>query len=319
MTDKLEVWPPLPVPEWQATRDTLHMCTQIVGKIRLALSPKMNHWWEVPFYLTARGLTTSPIPNGTETFEILFDLIEHKVLIETSAGATKTVPLAARPVAEFYAELMSQLRSLGITVKIWTLPSEVPNPVHFDQDRIHSAYDPVYAQRFWRVLVSADSVFKEFRARFIGKSSAVHFFWGSFDLAVTRFSGRRAPERPGADSITREAYSHEVISVGFWPGTGEIDATFYAYAAPEPQGFAQAAILPAAAFYNTQLSEFFLPYEKVRQAASQRESLLSFCQSTYDAGATLGNWKRQELERGSPSERSPGTSEIGGKMSADSD
>src|SRR6202790_175449 len=290
MTDKLEAWPPLPIADWQATRDTLHMCTQIVGKIRLALSPKMNHWWEVPFYLTARGLTTSPIPYGTETFEILFDFIDHQVLIETSAGATKTVPLAARPVADFYAEIMSQLNSLGITVKIWTQPSEVPSPVHFDQDRIHSAYDPAYAQRFWRVLVSVDSVFKEFRARFLGKSSPVHFFWGSFDLAVTRFSGRRAPERPGADTITREAYSHEVISVGWWLGGRAVEGpAFYCSAAPEPAALPQQNVQPESAFYHPDLKEFILMYDDVRTAASPKTALMEFLQSTYAAAADCGS------------------------------
>ena len=302
-------WPPLPIAEWQDTRDTLHMYTQIVGKVRLMLSPRVNHWWEVALYVTARGLTTSPIPYDAGIFEIQFDFIDHQVIVQTNAGAVKRIALAPRAVADFYDELMSTLRNLGIAVKIWTLPSEVPNPVHFDQDRVHAAYDPAYANRFWRVLVSADTVFQEFRARFIGKSSPVHFFWGSFDLAVTRFSGRRAPERPGADSITREAYSHEVISAGFWPGTGEIDAVFYAYAAPEPAGFSKANISPSAAFYNTQLSEFFLPYEKVRQAASPRETLLAFLESTYDAGATLGNWNRKEIERITPAGRSPGTPE----------
>jgi hypothetical protein len=304
-----EAWPPLPVAEWQDTRDTLHMYTQIVGKIRLVLSPRVNHWWEVPLYVTARGLTTSPIPYDAGVFEIQFDFIEHRLIVQTSAGAVKTIALAPVPVAEFYEELMSTLRNLGIAVKMWTLPCEVPNPIHFEQDRVHSAYDPEYAHRFWRALVSTDTVFKEFRARFLGKSSPVHFFWGSFDMAVTRFSGRRAPERPGADSITREAYSHEVISGGFWPGTGEIDATYYAYAAPEPPGFSKAAILPDGAFYNTQLSEFFLPYEAVRKAASPRDALLAFLESTYEAGASLGNWDRKEIERTPPASRPPVSSE----------
>ena len=311
-----EAWPPLPVAEWQDTRDTLHMYTQIVGKIRLLLSPKVNHWWEVPLYVTARGLTTSPIPYDAGIFEIQFDFIEHRLIVQTSAGAVKTIPLAPIPVAEFYEQLMSTLRNLGIGVKMWTLPCEVPNPIHFEQDRVHSAYDPEYAHRFWHVLVSTDTVFKEFRARFLGKSSPVHFFWGSFDMAVTRFSGRRAPERPGADSITREAYSHEVISGGFWPGTGEIDATYYAYAAPEPLGFSKAVILPAGAFYNTQLSEFFLPYEVVRKAASPRDALLAFLESTYEAGAALGNWDRKEIERMPAASQSSVTSENRGTMRA---
>jgi len=293
-------WPTLPIVEWQPTRDTLHMWTQIVGKIRLALSPYENHWWEVPLYVGARGLTTSPIPVDGGVFEIEFDFIEHLLTICTSSGAIGTLPLAPRSVADFYAEVMALLGSLGISVKIWPMPVEIPDPVRFDQDRVHASYDPEFAGRFWRALVSADSVLKEFRGRFIGKSSPVHFFWGSFDLAVTRFSGRRAPERLGADAVTREAYSHEVISAGFWPGTGDIDAVFYAYAAPEPPGFSKTSISPPAAFYSSRLSEFLLPYEAVRMSASPREALLSFSQSTYDAGANLGNWDRQALEREPP-------------------
>lgn len=290
-------WPELRLKAWNDTRDTLHMWTQIVGKIRLALSPRVNHWWEVPLYVNARGLTTSPIPYDAGIFEILFDFIDHQLLIQTSGGAVKTMNLAPRSVADFYAELMATVRSMGIPVKIWPVPSEIPNPIRFDQDRTHASYDPEYANRFWRVLVSVDTVFKEFRSRFIGKDSPVHFFWGSFDMAVTRFSGRPAPERPGADTITREAYSHEVISGGFWPGTGEMDAVFYAYAAPEPPGFSKATVRPSAAFYSTQMSEFFLIYEDVRKATSPREVLLDFLQSTYEAGATLGNWDRATLER----------------------
>jgi hypothetical protein len=290
-------WPPLPLAEWQDTRDTLHMWTQIVGKIRLALSPRVNHWWEVPLYVTARGLTTSPIPYDTGVVELQFDFLAHTLSVQTSTGEVKTIPLAPRSVAEFYKELMATLDTMGIAVKIWPMPVEIPNPIRFEQDRIHASYDPEYANRFWRVLVSADTIFKEFRARFLGKSSPVHFFWGSFDLAVTRFSGRRAPERPGADLITREAYSHEVISGGFWPGTGDTDATFYCYAAPEPPGFSKASVLPGAAFYSTQFSEFLLPYEEVLTGSSPKETLLSFLQSTYDAGATLGNWDRKMLER----------------------
>jgi hypothetical protein len=293
-------WPALPIAEWQPTRDTLHMWMQIVGKIRLALSPYVNHWWEVPLYVSARGLTTSPIPADGGVFEIDFDFIEHLLIVRTNTGAIKTLPLAPRSVADFYAEVMELLASLGIRVKIWPVPVEIPDPIRFDQDRAHASYDPEYAGRFWRVLVSADSIFKEFRGRFIGKSSPVHFFWGSFDLAVTRFSGRRAPERLGADSITREAYSHEVISAGFWPGTGDVDAVFYAYAAPEPPGFAKASISPSGAFYSTRFSEFMLPYEAVRNASAPREMVLSFLQSTYDAGAILGNWDRQSLERQPP-------------------
>jgi hypothetical protein len=292
-----DAWPTLPLKAWVETRDTLHMWTQIVGKIRLATMPRINHWWEVPLYVNARGLTTSPMPYDEGIFEIQFDFIEHKLSIQTSAGASKTIPLAPRPVADFYSEVMSTLQSLGIDTKIWPMPVEIPNPIRFDQDRIHASYDPEYANRFWRVLVSTEKVFTEFRARFLGKSSPVHFFWGSFDLAVTRFSGRPAPERPGADPITREAYSHEVISAGFWPGTGDTDAVFYAYAAPEPAGFSKATVLPSAAFYTAQFSEFLLMYEDVRKASSPRIALLEFLQSSYEAGATLGAWDRSALER----------------------
>jgi hypothetical protein len=291
-------WPELPLEAWQDTYATLHMWTQIVGKVRLALSPHMNHWWDVPLYVSARGLTTSAIPYGDGIFEVRFDFIDHTLIIERSWGTSKTLGLKPQSVAEFYAEFMSALRSLGIEVKIWTMPCEVPNPVRFESDRQHAAYDREYARRFWKVLVLCDMIFKEFRAGFIGKDSPVHFFWGSFDLCVTRFSGRRAPERPGADAITREAYSHEVISAGFWPGGGDVKgAAFYAYAAPEPPGFAEQKVKPAAAFYHPVMKEFLLMYDDVRQAASPREALLSFLQSTYEAGANLAHWERRELER----------------------
>jgi hypothetical protein len=294
----LNAWPELPLEAWQGTYATLHMWTQIVGKVRLALSPRVNHWWEVPLYVTARGLTTSAIPYGDGIFEIQFDFIEHELVIQTSWGTSKTMELEPRSVAEFYAEFMSALRSLGIEVKISTLPCEVPNPVRFERDTQHASYDREYAHRLWQVLVLCDTIFKEFRAGFIGKDSPVHFFWGSFDLCVTRFSGRRAPERPGADSITREAYSHEVISAGFWPGGGDVKgAAFYVYAAPEPPGFAEQKVKPAAAFYHPGMKEFLLMYDDVRGAASPREALLSFLQSTYDAGAKLARWDRKELER----------------------
>ena len=296
--DPSEDWPALPLSAWADMYATLHMWTQIVGKVRLALSPHVNHWWEVPLYVSARGLTTSPIPYGKGVFEIEFDFIDHKLNVITSGGETRTIRLESRAVADFYAEFMIMLRSLGIEVSIRNMPQEVPGPIPFDQDRVHAAYDPQYAHSFWRILVTVDSIFKEFRSRFVGKSSPVHFFWGSFDLAVTRFSGRRAPERPGADRITREAYSHEVISVGFWPGGGDIKgAAFYAYAAPQPAGFAEHPVRPAPAFYNKQLGEFLLMYDDVRTAESPRNALLEFCQSTYEAGANLGNWDRRELER----------------------
>jgi hypothetical protein len=291
-------WPELPLDAWQDTYATLHMWTQIVGKVRLALSPLVNHWWEVALYVSARGLTTSPIPYGDGIFEVQFDFIEHVLLIQTSWGSEKRLPLKPQTVAAFYAEFMSALHSLGIEVKIWSMPVEVPNPVRFENDTQHASYDPEYAHRFWQILTLCDTVFKEFRSRFIGKDSPVHFFWGSFDLCVTRFSGRRAPERVGADPVTREAYSHEVISAGFWPGGGEVKgAAFYAYAAPEPAGFSEQEIEPAAAFYHPQMKEFLLMYDDVRRAASPREALLSFLQSTYDAGANLAHWNRKELER----------------------
>jgi hypothetical protein len=293
-----ESWPALPLAEWADTYATLHMWSQIIGKVRLALSPRVNHWWEVPLYVSGRGLTTSPIPYDKEIFEIQFDFIDHKLDIITAGGEIRSMRLAPRAVADFYSEFMSMLHALGINVKIWPMPSEVPNPIRLDQDRTHSSYDPEYAHRFWRILVTIDSVFKEFRARFIGKVSPVHFFWGSFDFAVTRFSGRRAPERVGADAITREAYSHEAISVGFWPGGGEMkEAAFYAYAAPEPAGFGDRTVRPAKAFYNKQMSEFFLMYDDVRMADAPRQALLEFCQSTYEAGADLGKWDRASLER----------------------
>jgi len=275
------------------------MWTQIVGKVRLALSPRINHWWEVPLYVNARGLTTSAIPYNDGDFDVQFDFIDHKLIIRASWGASKTLALKAQSVADFYAEFMAALRSLGIEVKIWTMPVEVPNPVRFTSDMQHASYNPEYAHRFWQILVLCDDVFKEFRAGFIGKNSPVHFFWGSFDFCVTRFSGRRAPERVGADAVTREAYSHEVISAGFWPGAGDIKgAAFYAYAAPEPAGLGEQRVQPAAAFYHPQLHEFLLMYDDVRRASSPREALLSFLQSTYEAGANLAHWDRKELERG---------------------
>jgi hypothetical protein len=296
--DRPECWPSLPLESWDDTRATLHMWTQIVGKVRLALTPLVNHWWNVPLYVTARGLTTSLIPYGERSFELRFDFLKHQLVLETSDAAVRALPLAPRPVADFYQEFMSMLRAEGINVKIWHMPVEIPNPIPFDQDRVHASYDPKSVEKFWRILVSVDAIFKQFRSRFIGKSSPVHFFWGSFDLAVTRFSGRRAPERPGADMMTREAYSHEVSSVGFWPGTsGMSDAAFYSYAAPEPNGFKQAPSQPAAAGYNSTLGEFLLPYEDVRKAESPSTSLLQFCQSTYEAAANLGKWDRVALER----------------------
>jgi hypothetical protein len=291
-------WPELPLEAWQDSFATLHMWTQIVGKVRLALSPRVNHWWEVPLYLNARGLTTSAIPYGDGIFEVQFDFIDHTLTIQTSWNSSKSIALKPQSVAVFYSAFMAALKSLGIEVKVWPIPVEVPNPVPFETDTQHASYDPEYAHRFWQILILCDIVFKEFRAGFVGKNSPVHFFWGSFDLAVTRFSGHRAPPRPEADSITREAYSHEEISAGFWPGGGEIKGpAFYAYAAPEPPGFSQQPVQPPASFYHPQLREFLLMYDEVRLSASPRETLLSFLESTYEAAANLAHWDRKELER----------------------
>ena len=297
-----DVWPSLPLDAWQNTYATLHMWTQVVGKIRLALAPKINHWWQVPLYVTSRGLTTSPIPYGTRTFQVDFDFRDHRLCIETSDGDRRSFALVPRSVAAFYQETMAALRSLDLEVTIWTTPVEVPDPVPFEQDDEHAAYDPEYAQRFWRILVQADRVFTQFRSRFLGKVSPVHFFWGSFDLAVTRFSGRPAPRHPGApsvaDFVTREAYSHEVSSCGFWPGGGGIDApVFYAYAYPEPDGFAEYPIQPREAYYSQDLREFLLPYDVVRTADTPDDVLLAFLQSAYEAAANLGKWDRAALER----------------------
>jgi hypothetical protein len=274
------------------------MWTQMVGKVRLRLTPLVNHWWNVPLYVSARGLSTSLIPYGERGFELWLDFIGHQLVLETSDGMSKSLALKPESVAEFYQELMEMLRSAGIEVKIWRMPVEISNPIPFDQDRVHASYDPVSVEKFWRILLSVAAVFTQFRAGFVGKSSPVHFFWGSFDLAVSRFSGRLAPERPGADYITREAYSHEVSSVGFWPGGGDIkDAAFYSYTSPEPQGFKEARVRPASAYYQKQISEFLLMYEDVRKSESPTAALLDFCQSTYDAGASLGGWDRKALER----------------------
>jgi Family of unknown function (DUF5996) len=296
--DQPECWPTLALDSWKDTYATLHMWTQIVGKVRLRLTPVVNHWWNVPLYVTARGLTTSRIAYGERAFELWFDFIQHQLVLDTSDGLRKTLPLEPCSVAEFYQKFMELLRSAQIEVKIWKMPVEIPNPIPFDQNRVHASYDRVSVEKFWRILLTVDAVFNLFRAGFIGKSSPVHFFWGSFDLAVTRFSGRRAPERPGIDAMTREAYSHEVSSVGFWPGSGNVQgAAFYSYAAPEPQGFKDQRVRPDAAFYDRQLGEFLLIYDDVRKAHSPTATVLEFCQSTYEAAATLGNWDRTALER----------------------
>lgn len=296
--ESTERWPALPFEAWKDTCETLHMWTQIVGKVRMALSPFVNHWWHVTLYVAPRGLTTSPIPYRGGTFDVDFDFIEHTLFIRTSEGTSKALPLLPRSVADFYREFMACLRVLGIEVTINTLPSEVQHPIHCDQDEVHASYDPVYAQHFWRILVQIDQVFKEFRAPFLGKCSPVHFFWGSFDLAVTRFSGRRAPERPGADRITREAYSHEVISCGFWPGEDTFkEPAFYSYTVSAPPGLKEAPIRPSTAWYSPDKGEFLLRYRDVSSADSPEQVLLDFCQSTYEAGANLARWDREALER----------------------
>jgi Family of unknown function (DUF5996) len=298
--------PALPLASWKDTLATVHMWTQIVGKVRLKLCPLVNHWWNVPFYLTARGMTTSAMPYQratsqetiSGTIEVRFDFIDHKLFLETSEGRTVVMALEPQSVAEFYKKFMAALAEVGVTIQIWTTPCEIPDPIPFEKDRVHAAYDAEAVNKFWRILAWVDQILKEFRAGFLGKVSPVHFFWGSFDLAVTRFSGRRAPDRPGADAMTREAYSHEVSSAGFWPGGGDIAGpAFYSYAAPEPLGFAERKVRPQAAFYHPQLKEFLLMYDDVRTAESPKAALLEFLQSTYDAAADAGKWDRKALER----------------------
>jgi hypothetical protein len=293
-----EALPALPFDSWKNTLGTLHMWAQMVGKVRLKLCPLVNHWWNVPFYVTARGMTTSSMPYEQRAIEAQFDFIDHRLSIESSDGRAVAMALAPQSVAEFYKTFMAALGELGVNVPIWTVPCELPNPTPFEQDYAHASYDAEAAHKFWRIIVWVDEIFKEFRGGFQGKASPVHFFWGSFDLAVTRFSGRPAPERPGADTITREAYSHEVSSAGFWPGGGDIKGpAFYSYAAPEPPGFAEARVGPQTAFYHPQMKEFLLMYDDVRAAASPKAALMEFLQSTYDAAADLGKWDRKSLER----------------------
>jgi hypothetical protein len=299
-----QAWPELRGQEFHDTIATLQLWTQIVGKIRLVKTPWLNHSWQVTLYVTARGLTSSPIADGEHTFQIDFDFIDQKLVVETSEGARVQLPLRAQSVADFHDGLMSTLEQLGLPVKIHELPNEMPDPVvRFDEDRRPRVYDPALAHAFWRALVQVDRVFRQFRSGFIGKCSPVHYFWGGADLAVTRFSGRRAPPHKGGiphlpDEVTREAYSHEVSSAGFWPGGlgGVDDPVFYSYAYPEPPGFSEARVQPAAAYYNKELGEFILPYEVVRSAQAPDEVLLAFLDSTYQAAARAGGWDREALE-----------------------
>jgi Family of unknown function (DUF5996) len=292
----------LPTAAWRETYATLHLWTQIVGKIRLERAPWLNHSWNVALYVTARGLTTSPIPDGVRTFQIDFDLIDHHLRISTSDGAQKQFALAGQSVASFYAAVMAELAELGIHVAIDEMPNELPDPIRFSEDRKHASYDPDAVRRFLQILVNVDRVFNQFRTGFLGKASPVHFFWGSFDLAVTRFSGRRAPRHPGgvphlSDEVACEAYSHEVSSAGFWPGSGAIDyPAFYCYAYPEPPGFRATKVKPQAAFFSEALGEFILPYDAVRTAAVPDQALLAFLQSTYEAAAIAAKWDRDALE-----------------------
>lgn len=298
-----EDWPALPFSEWADSCATLHLWTQIVGKIRLALTPTVNHWWNVPLYVTSRGLTTSLMFHGARGFQIDFDFIDHRLKIQTSLGDRETVVLAPRSVADFHGELMGRLRGLGLETPIWTMPVEIADAIPFERDNEHAAYDADYVNRFWRTLLQVDRLLKLFRSRFIGKVSPVHFFWGSFDMAVSRFSGRSAPELNSASPnlgawVMREAYSHEVSSCGFWPGNGGFgQAAFYCYAYPEPAGFAQAAVKPDATFYDQGLGQFILPYDAVRQARSPDDDVMRYLQSTYEAAADLARWDRSALER----------------------
>jgi hypothetical protein len=298
-----DAWPALPLDAWRDSYATLHLYSQIVGKTRLALAPMENHWWQVVLYVTSRGLTTSPMPFDRRTVQVDFDFVEHQLLARTSDGASASFALVPRTVSDFYAEYMKVLRDLGVPVKIWPVPVELPEVTPFAEDCEHRSYDPAAVNRFWRVLVQSERVMREFRGRFMGKASPVQFFWGSFDLAATRFSGRSAPPHPGGaphvgDWVMREAYSRELSSAGFWPGGGAgNEPAFYSYAYPEPPGFADALVKPEAAYYDRSMGEFILPYESVRLAASPEETLMAFLQSSYEAAANLAKWDRAALER----------------------
>ncbi|MGH2610225.1 MAG: DUF5996 family protein [Tepidiformaceae bacterium] len=296
-------WPALPLESWRDTYATLHMWTQLVGKTRLALAPMENHWWQVVLYVTPRGLTTSGMPSGAGTFAVEFDFLDHQLYVRTSEGTSRTIPLVPQSVADFYATYMGALRALGHGVRIRPVPVEVETAIPFAEDREHASYDADAANRWWRILAQTDRVMKRFRSRFLGKASPVHFFWGGFDLATTRFSGRRAPRHPGGvpncpTYVMHEAYSHECSSCGFWPGGGPIEEpVFYAYAYPEPDGYRDRPLRPAGALYNQDLREFILPYEVVRGSAAPDEALLEFLQSSYEAAADLGRWDRAALDR----------------------
>ena len=305
LTTAIDPWPALPLAEWRDTYATLHRWLQMVGKTRLALAPMQNHWWQVTLYLTSRGMSTSPMPCGDRSVDVELDFLQHRLIVRTSDGDTRLLSLEPCPVAEFYREYIDALQTLGITPRIRPVPTELADVVPFPEDREHSAYDPDAAQRCWRILASADRIFKEFRGRFLGKCSPSHFFWGSFDLACTRFSGRRAPKHPGGvpncpDYVAVEAYSHECISAGWWPGSAGSpveEPAFYAYAYPEPAGCPEAPIRPTGASYNATMREWVLPYELVRSASDPREAVIEFLQSTYEAAADRGGWNRGELER----------------------
>ena len=291
-------WPSLPLDDWAETYSTVHLWTQIVGKTRLALSPRENHWWHVTLHVTARGLATPPIPHGTRVFDVEFDFVDHRLIIRTSDGQARTIPLGPRSVADFYREYMAALGDLGLTVRFRAVPDEVEDPIPFGEDEQHASYDADHVTRCWRVLVQADRLLRRFRGRFLGKSSPVHFFWGAFDLALTRFSGRRADDQGHASAMMREAMSHEEFSAGFWPGSGAVrEPAFYAYVRPEPSGFSSAPVRPAGAVYRAEVANFILPYERVRRATAPDEIALDFFQSTYEAAADLGGWDRRALDR----------------------
>ncbi len=291
-------WPPLPFADWSDTRATLHMWTQVVGKVKLALAPPVNHWWHVTLTTTARGLTTAALPYDGRTIELSFDFVDHQLVVDCNRGDRRLIELRAKSVSQFYGEVMRALAELGAPVRIWPMPVEIESPVRFDRDELHASYDRQAVERWWVAMTRADEALKRFRSGFIGKSSPVHFFWGSFDLAVTRFSGRRAPARPNADRVTAEAYSHEVSSAGFWPGNAAYPhAAFYSYAAPEPDGFKAAAVGPSAAGYDPSLGEFLLRYDDVRALPDPAGAVQEFLTTTYDAAAVLGGWDRAHLER----------------------